>query len=474
VMFLIISLQLAALLLVTAEDVPDVGETAPVISASAFLNRLHVKEEAQDASRAIPRVQQGIAVARREQQQAVHEIESAHQDLAALMPRAVKVPMRPAQEVHMIQSDEEELVELGASMEGRAGLGLAHLSDAERARLNLQAAQAFPSEAREAEKLRMQLPQALHRMNSLAESHAAALRAVAKHNARVNDLEDRDEFELMTNPKSEQAEIEAENKLQDLRYSELHLAHRLHKAKSAASQLAAQLGKQEKMKILSQKSLMLFKKFKGKYTVQMKAEKKKFSARALAAAEKTAKQKYNNYVKAHEKKFALDIKSREDRKKMRALRHAKRRALRHATRAERRKARLLRRADRQQHRALTRAKWLAEEHAAEKREVQAMFKQYVARFRQEESERDEEETLASTSSMQDLGESSSVGDLGESSKVSGPVQASDPASHSHAVDPLEKALDAVQASVVSVPFKKSKVGNTKALKEPKAFGLDTN
>lgn len=167
------------------------------------------------------------------------------------------------------------------------------------------------------------------------------------------------------------------------------------------------------------------------------------------------------------------MKSREDRRKMRASHQVKRRALRLAKRAERRKARLLRRADRQQHRALTRAKWLAEEHAAEKREVQAMFKQYVTRFRQEESERDEEETLASTSSMQDLGESSSVGDLGESSKVSSPVQASDPASHSHVVDPLEKELDAVQASVVSVPLKKSKVGNAKTPKA-KVFGLDTN
>jgi len=421
-------------------------------------------------------------------------------------------------------------------------------------------------------------------VNQLTKSHEASLKLVAKHTRRMHDLEDQNEFDLMTDPNADQAQAQAETKLEALQNSELSLAKKLSSANDDARNLATRLSMQQQKRVLSQKAVLLFRRYQSKYLKHMAFMKKKFKEQTLNAAEAAAKKRYKKYLADAKKKRDAEFQSREasleldnaklskqkakhdhswklhlkeraswkakkektsksllkakaeqkaqlvktaesaskvqvaakagqekkvkadakalheqqrrqqvqqakkkadraarrkqkkaervaqrasrvaQRATKRAALRAQRKLRRTARRAERRKQRILRRAELQQHRALEKAAQLGEEHAAVKKQAEAMFKRYVKQFRAEEAEREEESSTA-----EDLGESASVSTPSRRSHSSDQVEAAlDKISVSAPQDgaansgTLESLLDKVQASVNAKPKKKA----------PKPFGLD--
>lgn len=100
------------------------------------------------------------------------------------------------------------------------------------------------------------------------------------------------------------------------------------------------------MSQISQKAVVLMKKYKADYGRKLEDEQKKFKVKTLKAAEKTAKKQYNNYVAREQQKLRLDKQSMDKRRSAREARRAKRRAAREARKAKRRAARKARREER--------------------------------------------------------------------------------------------------------------------------------
>jgi len=282
------------------------------------------------------------------------------------------------------------------------------LSAADQAALNLETSEAFPEDTKRMNALKKEFPTAVHQVASLRSLHEQNLRKRKHYEKLMRSMEDESEYDIMTNPDIAKADTDAQTKLQSLRQSEIKLATQMSKAKNHAKRLARQVMREEKLRAVSEKAMLLTREFKKRITKKVEQNEKNFQKQAVAAAEESAKLKYEAYMKEAEQRLELDKQSRMKREDSRRLGESQKEAERKEQRNARKKDRAKTRAMRRKTRALDRAKRLAEEDVRVRAQAEAMFNQYKAKFREMEQAR----SLASQESH-DLDES----DLGESAST---------------------------------------------------------
>jgi hypothetical protein len=337
-------------------------------------------------------------------------------------------PPKPFAWARTIHGDDE--TDLGESETiSAASVHLHGLSAADQAALNLEAAQAYPKSAAKIKHLRKRLLPLQHKVQQLAVARVRAHAAVHAREKLVDKMEQRHEFNLMTDPHAEEKQLAAEARLKKLQDTESSLKFRfLNTAKTRAG-LGAKLKEQEDLQRVQEKALLLFHKYKKRdlahkamhRNVQSKF-RSKFQAASLKAAESAAKKKYHQYVQRE---------------------HA-RSKLRQVARA---KMRMKRRALRRKSEALAEAKREADDEVRVRAQAEAMFKEFKSRFLEEQ-----QESRAMSSESQDLGESADV-------------ESSTPASSHGKLSMVESTLDQIQASVHKLP-------SAPPATQKKVFGLD--
>jgi len=491
-LFLVVA---ASALVVSAEGVEDGGgadlssQAPKVMSAADFMRRVH-RRSAPQLHVAKPQVQKRVKVDR-------------HRKIAHLAKRGLASATRSAEmrkklkavreenrrkEKRMSEERQSSMLRLGESMENEGELNIEQLSAAEQARVNLEATSAFPDEAKRMQGLRKKAPKVMSQVRNLQKQHGAMVAQLKRHQQRMKSMEAESEFDLMTNPDAENLDANAEKKLGELRSAEQKLADRLGNAKDKAKKLATRMLREEKLRAVSQKAVVLMKKYKVDYGHKLQDEQKKFKVKALKAAEKTAKKQYNNYVAREKQKLRLDKQSMTKRKAAREARRTKRRAAREVRKAKRRAARKARREERtaaakkrsalrSKKEALARASFEAKEDARVRAQARIEFNEYKTKFLKEQSEMRSE-------SSQDLGESGP--DLGESEETLDwqPLTASKPQEpHSKG---MMSVLDELQAKVEAAKLKRkapepqpkiitkvvTKIVKVPVKPEPTVFGLD--
>jgi len=360
---------LLCVLLFSTEATSDDSAASKTISADDFLKRLHLSAPHHQTQRTVA---------------AVHPLRRTNR-VSLNQGEVVKSERQPSPLVqkHVVQihrdSESGDLGE-GSSVQADSAqsawqLHITKPKPQERKQLLAQAKEHFPATELQISDLRKQL----------GEHHTAVGKAelVVKKSKRdyerklgeAQKVESVHEFDMMTNPKAEQAAMKADSGLQALHHvsddAEAQLAQKKSVEKVMQKKLSDKLNERE----VNIKAVKLFGTFKKQYEKKLSAHLATVSAefhhKAMTSALKLAKKKYSEMKKPFEEKQAALKKQQQ------------------AAKADLEKQR---------------AEEKAEMDAKEKSDARAMFQAYVQRFHEMQ------QSTAAEEVEQDLGESESVSD----------------------------------------------------------------
>merc|ERR1711988_1367553 len=395
----------AVLIALAAVSLAEAG--GEVVSASQFMKMLKARTPASH-----PHRRSAPILSRSEERARVKRVPALESELGDLRKENEETE-------HKIKKkrSSSKLLALGETLQVKGRLSPTKLSAAEQARLNLETSEAFPDDAKRMSKLKEAFPVAVQNVKKLEKLRAKNEKKEHEYKAIIGKMEDESEYDIMTNPQVAKADAAAQDKLKGLQKAAANLATQIDAAKSHAGKLAREVVREEKLKSVSQKAMLLVKKYEAGYQQKVAVDEKDFKEGALSAAERAAKKKYHEFVKTEQGKLQkarvqlkLDAAAQQERKVARQVARNAREKGRKLARAQRQMARKKARALHNKKRALAEAAEAAQQDVRVKAQAEAMFREYKTAYLKDRE----------MSAQRDLGESDDLGesnDLGESASL---------------------------------------------------------